>query len=125
MSAFAVKNSDAESISSEKIRTWLSSAPASSSPLRSATVEAPAYPIQEHIQGVHVVEVVVHGLDGLASGHAVDEFERPKPGLELLRGRDRAERLAGNGHLVNFRWVAARDARPSANYGSEAWVSRM
>jgi hypothetical protein len=56
-------------------------------------------PVEKHVQGVHVVEVVVHGLDGLASGHAVDEFERPEPGLELVRRRDGAKRVAGHGHV--------------------------
>jgi hypothetical protein len=62
-------------------------------------------PVEVHVQGVHEVEVVVHRLDGLASGHAVDEFERPEPAFELVRRRD---------------WVAAtapRDQLPGEQPG--------
>ena len=41
MSEFAVRNSDAESMSSGKMRTWLSSTPTSRKPWRIATVDAP------------------------------------------------------------------------------------
>ena len=55
--------------------------------------------VEIHVEGVHEVEVVVDGLGGIAARYAVDELERPEPGLEPLRRRDRAKRLAGNGHL--------------------------
>ena len=42
VSAFAVRNSDSDPISSEKMRISLSAAPASWKPLRNAVVDAPA-----------------------------------------------------------------------------------
>ena len=41
VSEFAVRNSDAESMSSGKMRTWLSSTPTSRKPRRIASIEAP------------------------------------------------------------------------------------
>ena len=70
--------------------------------------------VEVHVEAVHEVEMVVDALGGLAGRHAVDELERPEPGLELLRRPDRAKRLAGNGHLVTSWSAAARDPGPSA-----------
>ncbi len=99
MSAFAVRNTDSDPISSEKMRICVV--------LHAHVVEAlpdrvrrcPRKAVEIDVQAVHEVQVVVHRLSGLAARRTVAKLKRPEPGLEPLRHRDRAKHLAGNSHL--------------------------
>ena len=89
MSAFAVKNSDRESISSEKISTSPSAIAGVQEPLPDGVDRHPLDGVHERLDAVQVVQVVAQLLRGLTRRVAVGELQGPDPGLHPRRGRDR------------------------------------
>ena len=64
----------------------------------------------------------MHELAGPAARNTIDEVQLPEPGVELVRRRDGAKGLVGNGHsllLVGWRRREARTRSCSAGHEDE------
>ena len=114
MSAFAVRKTDSEPISSEKRRTWLSSTPDVVEAVPDRVGRRGREAVEIGVDAVQEVEVVVHRLGGLVAGHAVDERQRTEPGLELVRCSERLPELAASCDIVVLlsSWVPLSEAQP-------------
>ena len=93
MSQFAVRNSDAESISSENSRTALSSTPIEQEPPADRRQRRARESVDERLHPVDEVEVVVQQRRRRLGRRPVVELQRAQTALDPVGRRDRSQRL--------------------------------
>ena len=84
VSVFAVRKTDAESISSENSRIELSSTPMDRNPRRMSTSEAPGKPSTNAFTPLTKAQMVVEQFSGGLARCAVDELERSETALDVV-----------------------------------------
>ena len=95
VSAFAVRNSDLASISSEKIRAVLFGMPASCATFEDGRDRSALVGIHECLDAVHQIKVVVGFRHGFFARRAVLVFQRADAALDFIGSINRRRDFGG------------------------------